>query len=56
MNIWTDPYRIPERILGDDCQHPITEDTEETGNFDVDMPCRDSKFFFDAERRLTLAN
>ena len=29
----TDPYQIPERILGDDYQHPITEETEETGKF-----------------------
>ena len=32
-NIGTDPYQIPERILGDDYQHPITEETEETGKF-----------------------
>ena len=37
-NIWTDPYQIPERILGDDIRNPITEDTEETGKFGVDMP------------------
>ena len=37
-NIGTDPYQIPERILGDDYQNPITKDTEETGNFDIDMP------------------
>ena len=29
-NIGTDPYQIPERILGNDYQNPITEDTEET--------------------------
>ena len=34
----TDPYQIPERILGGDYQNPITEDTEETGNFGVDVP------------------
>ena len=34
-NIGTDPYQIPKRIFGDDCQNPITEDTEEIGNFDV---------------------
>ena len=32
-NIGTDPYQIPERILGDDNQNPVTEDTEETGKF-----------------------
>ena len=37
-NIGTDPYQIQERILGDDYQNPITEDTEETGQFCVDMP------------------
>ena len=37
-NIGTYPHQIPERILGDDCQNPITEDAEETGKFDVDMP------------------
>ena len=37
-NIGTHSYQIPERILGDDYQNPITADTEETGKFDVDMP------------------
>ena len=37
-NIGTAPYQIPERILGEDYQNPITEDTEETGKIDVDMP------------------
>ena len=30
-NFGTDPCQIPERILGDDYQNPIAEDTEETG-------------------------
>ena len=44
-NIGTDPYQIPERILGDDYQNPITEDTEETGKFGVDMPIKDTLRF-----------
>ena len=32
QNIGTDPYQILERIVGNDCQNPFTEDTEETGN------------------------
>ena len=36
-NIGTDPYQILERFLGDDYQDPVTEDTEETGKFGVDM-------------------
>ena len=36
QNIGTDTYQIPEGILGDDYQSPITEDTEETGKFGVD--------------------
>ena len=37
-NLGTDPNQIPERILGDDYQNPITEDTEETGKIGDDMP------------------
>ena len=36
-NVGTDPYQIPEIILGDDFPFPITEDTEKTGKVDVDM-------------------
>ena len=36
-NIATDPV-FDERILGDDNQNLITEDTEETGKFGVDVP------------------
>ena len=39
-NLETDPYQIPERILGDHCQNPVTEDTEETGKVGVDMRLR----------------
>ena len=27
-NIGTDPYQIPGKIMGDDYQNPVTEDTE----------------------------
>ena len=43
INLETDPYQIPEKILGDHYQNPITEDTEETGKVGVDMPSVQSK-------------
>ena len=43
----TDPYQIPERVLGDDYPNPITEDTEETGKIDVDMPYVQSRIRLD---------
>ena len=46
-NIGTGPYQIPERTLGDDCHNPITEDTEDTGNFGVDMPSVQSRIHSD---------
>ena len=46
-NFGTDPYRIPERILGDHCQNSITEDTEETGKVGVEMPCGQSRIHSD---------
>ena len=36
-NIGADRYQIPERILGNDYQNPITEDTKETGKVGADM-------------------
>ena len=55
-NIGTDPYRIPERILGDDYQTPITEDTEETGKFDVDMPYVQSRIHSDYDSAESIAD
>ena len=46
-SIGTDPYQLPERILGDDYQNPITEDTEETEKFGVDMPYVQSRIHSD---------
>ena len=46
-NIGTGLYQIPERILGDDCQNLITEDTEETGTFGDDKPHVQSMIHFD---------
>ena len=45
-NLGADPCQISERILGDDYQNPFTEDTEETGNFDVDMCYVQSQMHF----------
>ena len=47
QKIRTDPHQIPERILGDDCQNPTTEDTEETGKVGVDMPYVQSRIHSD---------
>ena len=55
-HIGTDPFQIPERILEDDYQNPITEDTEETENFDVDMPYVRSRIDFDCARILKMEN
>ena len=46
-NIGTDPYQPPGINLGDDSQNPTTEDTEETGKCDVDMPCVQSRIHSD---------
>ena len=46
-NIGTDPYQIPERILGDDYQNPITVVTDETENFDVDRSYVQSRIHSD---------
>ena len=55
-NIGTDPYQIPERILGDDYQNPFTEDTEETGKFDVDMPYVQSSIHSDYDSAESFAD
>ena len=55
-NIGTDPYQIPERILGDDYQNPITEETEETGKFDVDMPCVQLRIHLDYDSAGSIAD
>ena len=55
-NIGTDPYPIPERILGDDYQNPITEDTEETEKFDVDVPCVQSRIRSDYDSAESIAD
>ena len=52
----TDPYQIPERILGDDNQNPITEDTEETGKFDVDVPYVQSRIHSDYDSSESIAD
>ena len=54
-NIGTDPYQILERILGDDYQNPITEDTGETGNFG-DMPYVQSRIHSDYDAAETIAH
>ena len=46
-NIGTDPYQIPERILGDDFQNLITECTEETRKCGVDVPHVQSRIHSD---------
>ena len=55
-NIGTDPYQIPERILGDDYQNPITDDTEETGKFDVEMPYVQSRIHSDYDSAQSIAD
>ena len=55
-NIVTDPYQIPERILGDDSQNPITEDMEETGHFDVDRPYVQSRIHSDYDSAESIAD
>ena len=49
QNIGTDPEQIPESILGDDHQNPITEDTEETGKFVVGMLYVQSRIHSDSD-------
>ena len=56
LNLGTDPYPIPERLLGDDHQKPVTEDTEETGNFDVDMPYVQSRMHSDYDSAENIAD
>ena len=55
-NIGTDAYQIPERILGDDCQNLITEYTEETGKFGVDMPYVQSRIHTDYDSAESIAD
>ena len=56
QNVGTDPYQIPERILGDDYQNPITEDTEETGKFGVDVPHVQSRTHSDYDSAASIAD
>ena len=59
LNLRTDPYQIPvfdERILGDDYPDPTTEDTEETGKFDVDMPYVQSRIHSDYDSAESIAD
>ena len=55
-NIGTDPFEIPERILGDDYQNPITEDTKETEQFGVNMPHVQSRIHSDYDSAESIAN
>ena len=55
-NIGTDPYQTPERILGDDHQNLITEDTEETGKIGDDMPYVQSRIHSDYDAAETIAH
>ena len=55
-NIGTDPYQTPDRILGDDFQNPITEDTGETGKVGVDMPCVQPRIHSDYDSAENIAD
>ena len=47
---------MPERILGDGYQNPITEDTDKTENFDVDMPYVQSRIHSDYDSAESIAD
>ena len=51
-----DPYQIPDRILGDDHQNPITEDSEETGKVGADMPYVQSRTHTDYDSAESIAD
>ena len=55
-NIGTDPYQIPERILGDHHRHPITEGTEEVGKVGVELLHVQSRIHSDYDSDEIIAN
>ena len=55
-NIGTDPYQIPDRILGDVYQNLIKEYTEETRKCGVDMPYSQSRIHSDYDSAERIAD
>ena len=52
----TDPYQTPERILGDHCQNPFTEDTNQIGKVGVEMPYVQSRIHSDYDSAESIAD
>ena len=55
-NLGTDPYQMPEGLLGDHFQNPVTEDAEEIGKVGVEMPYVQSRIHSDYDSAESIAH